>query len=243
MHLTSSSFLSIISSFTCGRNHHREHALRILEISHNLEGMISILQMYFNVSYSYSNCVILGVYSDPRMCTDLQNNDDLTCLDINDRSLLQNYLDEQDDFTIMIDRDRSVETPMNHRFYLLLQHLQPGGLLIMENLGVYFDNTKSHANKNVHLTFFKEIVDLVNSIYFRGIDEVVNFSEEQLYYISWIAQINFHEGTVIVRKKESYNKIYERLVTGSLQDPSSRDYVVLGKSVIFLCKFSPNSSI
>ena len=185
-----------------------------------------MFNVYFESSHPHErNRTILSMQYAMNVCMRTQNtlynhNHSIYCrnereISNEDFLLITNQLDP---FTIIIDVNRPYEASIENNFLQLLQRLQPGGLLIVENIDYIYKKFENGMNddiiesnkriRNERLIFFKNMVDLVNSYYFMEHGSYKSLTEYERYCASWIEQISFNAGVVIVHKKIQPDTLY-----------------------------------
>ena len=169
-------------------------------------GMMDMLHRYFSSSYPDENSrTFFSLHYDTSVCRKTQNNvhvSTILCLEhtANNYQNMGDVIQSMRNFTIILDVNRPSSVPVDSTFYRLFQKLQPGGLLIIENLEhlhsmsppmQQHEADKHDGNYNYQLFFYKSLLDLVNSFHIRGLGYYQGLSDTEKYYASWIKRINF----------------------------------------------------
>ena len=160
--------------------------------------------------------------ADPLLCRD----EEIT----SGEDFISTAIKELDPFTIIIDVNRPDEVSVEANFVHLLTRLQPGGMLVVENLMHLYrksettlqienDGSISQLDSSEvishRLHFFKTMIDLVNNFHILEPGYYASLSKTDKYCASWIEQIAFNDGVVIVHKKKKSNTFFETLMSGS----------------------------
>ena len=211
-------------------------------------GMLEMYNAYFNTSHP-TNRTIISVHYNASTCDlqqDTQYTDSILCRDDTVHTI-SNYLSSLllnlPTFTIVIDVNRPEDVSIGEHFMKLLRSVEPDGLLIVENLKGYYRQSKVYNDikiendmikwENDRLSFFKGIIDLVNSIHILELGYYQKLTLDEKYCASWIKQITFNDGVVIVHKRKLPDLLYKTLMTGKalydVKDDYRKEMIIYGE--------------
>ncbi len=192
-----SHYFDIYVMFFSKYRNNRKSPLRVLEIGIADGGSLLFWQDFFGRSAQ-----ILGIDIDPK-CMELPvGGCEVRIGDQSDGLFLQKAIKDFGGVDIVIDDGSHINAHVISSFKNLFPLMNEGGTYLIEDVatsywpGIYKGGMK---RRETTITFFKSLLDQVNSTYFRKVSKKFDFDD------STIESIHFHNSIIVIRKKEIYD--------------------------------------